>query len=59
MRSETLMVDKDVVVGRLVHLEKHKIILYMVDFNPSGDIFENWMYRELGKNYRLKLNRLR
>lgn len=47
MRLETLMVDKDVVARRLVHLQKQGIFLYKVDLTPhkmhsrTGSI-ENW-----------------
>lgn len=41
MRIETLVVDKNVVVGYLVHLQKRGIILYTVDFNLSRDAFES------------------
>lgn len=44
MQAESLMVDKDIIVGRLVHLQRHGVILYMVDFNPSRDAFKEWAY---------------
>lgn len=53
------MVDKDIIVGRLVHLQKHGIILYTVDFNLSRDMFENWVYREIGEKLQIKIEQIK
>lgn len=59
MRSESLIVDKDVVAGRLVHLQKRRIILYTVNFNPSRDAFKIWVYRELGEKLQIKIEQIK
>lgn len=41
MRAETLVVDKNIIASRLVHLQIRGVILYTVDFNPSCDVFED------------------
>lgn len=55
MRTEMLVVDKNIIAIRLVHLQQCGVILCMVDFNPSRDGFEEWVYREIGENLKVKI----
>lgn len=59
MCVESLVVDKGIIASRLVHLQKRGIILYMVDFNPSCDTFEIWVYREIGEKLMIKIKQIK
>lgn len=59
MRAEIMVIDKDVIAKRLVHLQKRGIILYTIDFNPLRDAFENQVYREIGKKIQIKIEQIK
>lgn len=55
MHPKTLVVDKNVIASRLMHLQKRGVILYTVNFNLSRDHFENWAYMQIGENLNIKI----
>lgn len=40
MRSETLIVDRNIIASRILHLQQRGIILYTVDFNPTTGLLQ-------------------
>lgn len=60
MRDESLIVDNDIIAGRLVHLQKWGVILYVtIDFSPSKDAFEEWAYCSIGKHLKIKIEKIK
>lgn len=58
-RTETLVVDKKVIASRLIHLQQRGLILYTVEFNPSRDVFKDWVYREISEKLRIRIEQIK
>lgn len=59
MHSETLVVDRNIVASRLVHLQNRGIIMYTVDFYPYWNQFQEWVQRWQDIRWELPLSKLK
>lgn len=59
MRVETLVVHKVIVAGRLMHLQGRGLIIYMVDFNPLRDFFQDWALDLLGRRMQINIEQIK
>lgn len=53
------MVEQNVVASQVVHLQNRGIIMYMVDFYPSRDQFEEWIHEVIGRRMRIAIEQIK
>lgn len=59
MRVESMVVNKNIISSRLIHLQQRGVILYTVDFNPSRDGFKEWVYTKIEENLKISIEQIK
>lgn len=59
MRSEALTVDRNIIASRILHLQKHGVIFYTVDFNPTRDYFQDWVFDVICNRMRIQIEQIK
>lgn len=57
--AETLIVDRNIIASRIMHLQQQGIILYTVDVNPTRDYFQDWAYDVIGAQMRIGIEKIK
>lgn len=55
----TFKMNRDLVVGRVAHLQKRGLIVYLPEYNPSRDVLDNWVDSKLVRDLQVTIEQVK